>query len=130
MAKAVKFCPKYCRKCLVGDIALRCETLIRQKCGQLKAEVIALEVMPDHIHLFVAALFVAALPDIAPNQIVSQVKGYTAHELRPERVVTRDKEFPELLKMPSLWTRSFYAGSVGHTSDSVVKAYIENQKGK
>ena len=73
--------------------------------------------MPDYVHLLVAAL-----PDIAPNQIVAQVKGYTSHELR--------KEFPELLKMPSLWTRSFYVGSVGHTSDSVVKSYIENQKGK
>lgn len=111
------FCPKYRRKCLVGDVASRCEALIRVKCQQLNCDVIALEVMPDHVHLFVAAL-----PDIAPNQIVAQVKGYTSHELR--------REFPELLKMPSLWTRSFYAGSVGHTSDSVVKVYIENQKGK
>jgi len=111
------FCPKYRRKCLVGDIATRCEELIREKCGQLNADVITLEVMPDHVHLFVAAL-----PDIAPNQIVAQVKGYASHELR--------KEFPELLKMPSLWTRAFYVGSVGHTSDSVVKSYIENQKGK
>ena len=31
--------------------------------------------------------------------------------------------------MPSLWTRSYFVSTVGHVSDSVVRAYIENQKG-
>jgi putative transposase len=87
------------------------------KCAELDCEVVALEIMPDHIHLFLAAK-----PDIAPNHIVAQVKGYTSRLLR--------QEFPLLLKMPSLWTRSYFIGAVGHVSDSVVKAYIENQKGK
>lgn len=27
-----------------------------------------------------------------------------------------------------MWTRSYYAGSVGHVSEATVKKYIENQK--
>ena len=113
----IVFCPKYRRKCLVGDVATRCETLIREKCAELECDVAALEIMPDHVHLFVAVT-----PDLAPNHIVAQVKGYTSRVLR--------QEFPHLLKMPSLWTRSYYAGAVGHVSQTVVQAYIENQKGK
>ena len=78
---------------------------------------VTLGIMPDHVHLFVAVA-----PDHAPNFIVSQVKGMTSRMLR--------QEFPFLLKMPSLWTRSYCVGSVGHASDSVARAYIENQKGK
>jgi len=111
------FCPKYRRKCLVGAVKERCEALIREKVAELKGEVIALEVMPDHVHLVVAFP-----PDHAPNFIVNQVKGMTSRVLR--------QEFPFLLKMPSLWTRSYYVGSVGHASDSVVQAYIDAQKGK
>lgn len=113
----IVFCPKYRRKCLVGDVGQRCEVLIREKVAELECEVVALEIMPDHVHLFVSAP-----PDHAPNFIVNQVKGMTSRLLR--------QEFPFLLKMPSLWTRSYYVGSVGHASDSVVRAYIENQKGK
>ena len=112
----IVFCPKYRRKCLVDAVAERVDALIRQKVADLGGEVIALEVMCDHVHLFVAAT-----PDLAPNQIVSQVKGVTSRICR--------QEFPHLLKMPSLWTRSYFLSTVGYVSDTVVKAYIANQKG-
>ena len=113
----IVYCPKFRKKCLVGDVALRCEQLMREKCAELGCDVVALEIMPDHIHLFIAAT-----PDFAPNHIIAQLKGCTSRMLR--------QEFPMLLKMPSLWTRSYYIGAVGHASDTVVQAYIENQKGK
>jgi putative transposase len=49
----VVWCPKYRRKVLEGDIAKRCETLIRRTAAKYRAEVIALEVMPDHVHMLV-----------------------------------------------------------------------------
>lgn len=113
----IVFCPKYRRKCLTGEVAKRCDALLRQKCAELDCEVSALEILPDHVHLFVAVT-----PDLAPNHLIAQVKGYTSRVLR--------QEFPLLLKMPSLWTRSYYVGAVGHVSQTVVQAYIENQKGK
>ena len=113
----IVFCPKYRRKCLTGSIGARCEALIREKCAELACDVAALEIMPDHVHLFLSVS-----PDLAPNHIIAQVKGYSSRVLR--------QEFPELLKMPSMWSRSYYVGAVGHVSQTVVQAYIENQKGK
>ena len=57
----------------MDDVKERCEVLIREKVSELEGEVVALEIMPDHVHLFVAAL-----PDYVPNFTVSQVKGMTA----------------------------------------------------
>ena len=60
---------------------------------------------------------------IALEFIVAQIKGMTSHELR--------KEYPQLKrKLPSLWTRSYYAESVGHISETTIKKYIEEQKNK
>ena len=40
--------PKYRRSVLVGPIAKRCEQVIRQTAEKYRAEIIALEIMPDH----------------------------------------------------------------------------------
>ena len=44
----VVWCPKYRRKVLVGNIAERLKELIAQKAAEINAEVIEMEVMPDH----------------------------------------------------------------------------------
>ena len=74
--------------------------------------------MPDHVHLII---------DCDPNQgvcdCIRKIKSRTAHILR--------EEFPELRsKLPTLWTHSYFASTVGAVSLDVVKQYIENQKGK
>lgn len=72
--------------------------------------------MEDHIHIFIKASGKDSV-----HRIVSQVKGFTAFSLR--------KEFPQLKsKLPCMWTRSYYAGTVGHVSEETVKKYILNQK--
>ena len=45
--------PKYRRSVLVGPIAKRCEHLIRQTAKKYRAEIIALEIMPDHVPVLV-----------------------------------------------------------------------------
>ncbi|MCW5970923.1 MAG: transposase [Blastocatellales bacterium] len=41
------------------------------------------------------------------------------------------EEFPWLKsRLPSLWSRSYYIGSVGHVSEATIKKYIANQKTK
>jgi putative transposase len=49
------WCPKYRRKVLEGQIAKRCAQVIRKTAAKYRAEVIALEIMPDHVHLLVDA---------------------------------------------------------------------------
>jgi putative transposase len=77
-----------------------------------------MEIMPDHVHIFVKAK-----PTLAPHYILKQIKGFSAKKLR--------EEFPSLKsRIPTLWTRSYYVESVGCISEEVIKKYIENQKNK
>lgn len=110
-------CPKYRRSIFTGKIAERLKELLYKKAKELEIEIESMEIMPDHIHLF----FSADTTD-SPHRIASQFKGYTSKIMR--------EEFPELLKMPSLWSRSYFISSIGHISEETVKRYIENQKGK
>jgi REP-associated tyrosine transposase len=110
------WCPKYRRKVLLGTIAERLEELLREKASELGVEIEGLEVLPDHVHLFVAAA-----PTDAPQYLANQFKGYTSRVLR--------SEFPGLKsRLPSLWSRSYYVGSAGHVEASTIRQYIEQQK--
>jgi len=112
------WCPKYRRKVLIGKIEQRLKQLLKQKAKENGWNIETIEIMPDHVHIFVKANPVAS-----PHWIVQQFKGYSSNILR--------KEFPELKsKLPTLWTRSYYCESVGHISEDTIKKYIEDQKGK
>lgn len=107
--------PRRRKRILTGSVKSRLETLIHDKARELDCEVIRLAVEPDHVHLFINCP-----PNIAPDQVMHRLKGYTAHEIR--------KEFPELKrKLPSLWTRSYYVSTAGDISSEIIKKYIEAQ---
>jgi len=112
------WCPKYRRKVLINGINVRAKELLIEKAKEQDWVIENVEVMPDHIHIFIKAT-----PNDAPNYIVSQLKGYLSFILR--------NEFPKLkTQLPSLWTRSYYVESVGHISEETVKRYIDEQKNK
>src|SRR5262245_6488076 len=112
------WCPKYRKPILASQVAERLKELLYEKASELKATIHALEIMPDHVHMFVEAD-----PTLAPAHIAAQFKGFTSRLLR--------QEFPFLKsRLPSLWSRSYYIGSVGHVSEATVRKYIENQKGR
>ncbi len=112
------FCPKYRKAVLRGNVAARLKTLLTEKAQTLHLTVHTMEVLPDHVHLFVESD-----PGMAPAKIAAQLKGYTSRVLRQEFQHLRSQ-------LPSLWSRSYYIGSVGHMSDATVRRYIENQKGR
>jgi putative transposase len=112
------WCPKYRRPVLVGDVADRFRALLAEKAAELAMTIHALEVMPDHVHLFVESD-----PTRCVAEIVNRLKGSTSHVLRDE--------FPSLRsRLPTLWSRSYYAGSVGHVSAATIGRYLAGQKGK
>lgn len=110
----VIFCPKRRRKVLVGDIAKRLYKLIEETCEATDAHLLAAEIMPDHVHL---ALNVD--PQFGINKVVKRIKGASSRYLR--------KEFPELLKLPSLWTNSYFVSTFGDVSRDKILEYIKNQ---
>lgn len=112
------WCSKYRRKVLTDDAETRLKELLAEKAGQIDIEIVQMEIMPDHVHLFVKAT-----PVNSPHYIVQQLKGYTSRVLR--------QEFPSLKsRLPSLWTRSYYCESVGHISEETILKYIEDQKNR
>ena len=112
------WCPKYRRKVLTEAIAKRLDQLIREKADELEFTIHALEIMPDHVHVFLEHG-----PTRCVAEIANRLKGFSSNVLR--------KEYSELRsKLPTLWSRSYYAGSIGHVSDATVRKYIEAQKGK
>lgn len=108
------WCPKYRRKLLQGKIKQRLTQLIKNKAEEKQCEILTLEIMPDHIHLFITSK-----PIISPNKLIGDIKGSSSKILR--------QEFPELLKMPTLWTRSYFVSTAGKVSKFVIQKYIEEQ---
>jgi putative transposase len=100
----------------MGEIADDLCSLLYQKAQELGVTIEALEISPDHVHLFIESD-----PTEAPQHLANQFKGFTSRLLR--------KKYPQLgSRLPSLWSRSNYVGTVGFVCEETVKRYIENQK--
>ncbi|MDK2876429.1 MAG: REP-associated tyrosine transposase [Archaeoglobaceae archaeon] len=80
-------------------------------------KIIELAINPDHLQLFISAY-----PTIPVHKIVKRIKGRSSNILR--------REFPELLKLPSLWTHSYFVSTIGNVSKEAVEKYIQAQKGR
>lgn len=113
------WCPKYRRPVLTGEIAGRLDAVLRTICDDLRADVMALEIMPDHVHLLVQMPSAA----LAPAQIAFRLKGASSRILRQEFSSLRSR-------LPTLWSRSYYVGTVGSVSKAVIERYIAAQKGR
>lgn len=112
------WCPKFRREVLTGKIDARLRVIIADVAAEHRMTIHALEIMPDHVHLFVESD-----PTLCVAEIVNRFKGRSSHDLRAE--------FPKLRsRLPTLWSRSYFAGTVGSVTDTAVKKYIEGQKGK
>lgn len=109
--------PKRRKPVLTGAIAEDCRRLIEQKCAEQGWMILELVVKPDHVHLFVRVW-----PSTSAAEVVRHVKGLTSRELRGK--------YPAVLKkLPSLWTRSYFAATAGNVSSETIKKYIEAQTG-
>jgi putative transposase len=111
------WCPRRRKPVLVGPVAERCRALIEGKCSEKEWEILALAIQPDHIHVCVRVW-----PSDSAAEVVKQCKGVTSFHLR--------KEFPHLLKLPSMWTRSFFASTADKVSQQTIQRYIAAQTGR
>ena len=112
----VVWCPKYRRRVLTSEVEERLKALLHEVAEERQAEIIELEVMPDHVHFLVEVD-----PQFGIHRLVRLMKGRSSHHLR--------EEFPWLKKcLPTLWTNSYFVSTVGGAPLAVIKQYIENQK--
>jgi putative transposase len=112
----VVWCPKYRRKVLIQGVAERLKQIISEVCQEHQAEILSIEIMPDHVHLLVECD-----PQFGIHRLVRLMKGRSSRFLR--------QEFPVLKrKLPTLWTNRYFVSTVGGAPLSIIKQYIENQK--
>ena len=111
------WCPKRRRKVLVGGVAQRLREILAQVAEEKRVKILALEVQPDHLHLFVSCY-----PQMVVHKLVKAFKGRSSNILR--------KEIPSLLRLPSLWTNSYFVSTAGNVSSETIRKYIEAQSTK
>jgi len=102
------------RKVIVGPIRIRMEQIIQEVAAERGWTVIELAIQPDHVHLFIRAD-----PNTLPSEIPRRIKWRSSRYLRDE--------FPQLKRLPSLWTRSFFLSTAGNVSQEAMRKYIERQ---
>ena len=100
--------PQYRRSVLVGPIAKRREPVMRQTAEKYRAEIIALEIMRDHVHVLIEVD-----PQSGIHRLVKNLKGVSSH------IAAR---------VSHIWTNSYIVSTVGGAPLAVIKQYVENQK--
>ena len=111
------WCPKYRKGVLVGAVKEFLDEHIRTIAEAKGWTIKELQVMPNHIHLFISAP-----PLDSPTGIVKVLKGVTALRLF--------KKYPELKREfwnGHIWSPSYYVGTAGTVSAATIQKYIENQ---
>ncbi|MCF2618214.1 IS200/IS605 family transposase, partial [Oscillibacter valericigenes] len=110
------FCPRYRRKIfLIDGLETRFKESVLQICEQNQMEVLAMECHVDHVHLFLSSL-----PKYSPADIMRIVKGNTSRVLL--------SEFSDILRSPTVWTRSYFVSTAGNVSSETIRRYVETQK--
>ena len=119
--------PKYRKRALLeGKVKDSLREILTGECKKLGMEMLAVEIMPDHLHLFIGAQ-----PTHVPYRIVQQLKGVSSIRLREQFFELAYLGYPKQWKQfKHLWARGYYCGSAGHVSQDAVQHHILEQNGK
>ncbi|NEO74507.1 IS200/IS605 family transposase [Moorena sp. SIO3H5] len=105
--------PKRRKPVLVGEIKVRLGQILNEVASEKGWLLKAIEIAPDHVHVLVEHS-----SDVAIHEIAKALKGRSSRLLR--------QEFPQLLKLPSLWPRSYFYDTTGAISTAKIMAYIND----
>lgn len=112
------FTPKYRRRVFEGKHIEALRGIFATVCESFDVELSEMDGECDHVHLLVNFP-----PHVQLSKLVNSLKGVSSRKLR--------QRFPEIEKRywkGVLWSRSYFAGSVGGAPLSVLRQYIENQR--
>jgi len=109
--------PKYRRDILVGDVVEYTRVVLSEILRELGCEPLAIEVLPDHVHVFALCP-----PRHSPAYIVNYLKGKSAR-----RILQRFPELKTRAISGKLWDRSYFVATVGNVTADIVKKYVEEQ---
>ena len=112
--------PKYRKRVLTGQVAIRARDVLRQIAIEHELDIITGKVASDHVHMFIAY---RPVHDI--SKIVQWLKGISSRILL--------MEFPHPQKQfwgKHLWARGYLAVSSGNITDEMIQQYIQEQEGE
>ena len=112
--------PKYRKRVLTGQVAIRTRDVLRQIAMEHEIGIITGKVSSDHVHMFVSYR-----PTQDVSKIMQWLKGISSRILL--------SEFPHLKKQfwgRHLWARGYLAVSSGNITDELVQQYIQEQEGE
>ena len=111
----IVFCPKYRKKVLNESIKEDLEIIFKSVISSNDWKLLELEVMPDHVHLFVSAH-----PKQSPLEIVKKLKGISARLIFKKYPKFQKKEFWG----KHLWSGGYYVGTAGIVTAESIQKYI------
>lgn len=112
--------PKYRKKVLTGEVAIRVRDLLRQIAIEHELEVISGKVASDHVHMFIGYN-----PSQDISKIVQWLKGISSRVLLSEYSHLRRQFWGR-----HLWARGYLAVSSGNVTDEIIQQYIDEQEGE
>lgn len=115
----IVWCTKY-RHPVLHKCAKFLKSLIQRICDVYHYILLNIEVMPDHIHLFVSVP-----PKVNPSVIVQRIKSITATKIFATFNGLKQKYFWG----SGLWSRGYYVGTAGTVTTKTIERYIQQQKG-
>lgn len=107
------FIPKRRRPVLKGQIRSRLAEIFQSVASDKGWLIRSLEIAPDHVHLLIEYDSKHSI-----SQVAQAFKGRSSRVLR--------QEFSSLLRLPSLWPRSYFYETTGKVSTAKIQAYIED----
>ena len=111
------WCTKYRYRVLTKEVSQRTREIIREICASNYVDILSGNVSPDHIHILVSVP-----PIISISKLMQYIKGKSGRKLL--------QEFEQLKKRywgQHVWSRGYFAVTVGNLNDKQVQEYIENQ---
>ena len=114
------WCTKYRKKVLKDGIDVECKEMLESLAQEYKFQILAMEVMPDHIHLLVDCR-----PQFYISDMIKIMKGNLARQM-----FLLHPELKKELWGGHLWNPSYCVVTVSDRSREQVLAYIEGQKEK
>lgn len=109
---------KYRKPVLTGMVAVETEKHLADTMEQLQMECLAMEVMPDHIHLLVSCK-----PQLRLSDVIKILKGNTARWL-----FMAHPDLKKSLWDGHLWNPSYFVATVSERSTAQIEAYMNSQK--
>ena len=112
----VVWCPKYRRKVLINGVDVRLKELLTEYAANLSVDILEMEIMPDHVHMFVS---------IPPKYSVSEIMGYLKGK-SSLMIFDRHANLKYKYGNRHFWCRGYYVDTVGKNAKKI-EEYVKNQ---